>query len=120
MTSVALQGALFGTGDWDVAVLGIGVSTPAQLRPFFSGPLRPCSNFSAIDNSTYRTAAARAVRRVGRAGCRFWLDGERALFRAANLAPDERAQRRHLREQGHVHHERGRHRADQPEADRVT
>ncbi len=85
-TSVALQGALFGTGDWDVAVLSIGVSTPAQLRPFFSGP-SPVLNFSAIDNSTYRTATARAVRRVGRAGCRFWLEGERALFRAANLAP---------------------------------
>jgi peptide/nickel transport system substrate-binding protein len=86
MTTVALQGALFGTGDWDIAVLGIGVTSPAQLKPFFSGPA-PVTNFSSIDNSTYRTAIARATRRVGAAGCKYWLAAERALFRAANLAP---------------------------------
>ena len=88
MSTVALQGALFGTGDWDIAVLGIGVSSPAQLKSFLSGPAPPGGvNFSAIDNAAYRVAAARATRRVGAVGCKFWLDGERALFRDANLAP---------------------------------
>ena len=86
MTTVALQGALFGTGDWDIAVLGLGVTSPAQLKPFFSGPA-PVTNFSSIDNAEYRTAVARATRRVGAAGCKFWLEAERALFRASNLAP---------------------------------
>ncbi len=88
MTTVALQGALFGTGDWDVAVLGIGVSSPAQLTSFFSGPAPPNGvNFSAISNAAYRTAAARATRRIGAAGCKFWIQGEKALFAASNLAP---------------------------------
>ena len=26
-------------------------------------------------------------RRVGVAGCKYWLDGERALFKAADIAP---------------------------------
>jgi peptide/nickel transport system substrate-binding protein len=86
MTTVALQGALFGTGDWDVAVLGIGVTSPAQLTPFLSGPA-PLTNFSSIDNPVYRADVARATRRVGGASCKFWLEGEKALFKASNLAP---------------------------------
>jgi len=86
MSTVALQGALFGTGDWDVAVLGIGVTSPAQLKAFLSGPA-PLTNFSWIDNALYRADVARATRRVGAASCKYWLDGERALFKASNLAP---------------------------------
>lgn len=85
-TTGALQGALFGTGDWDVAVLGIGVTSPAQLKPFLSGPA-PLTNFSWIDNPVYRADVARATRRVGAASCKYWLDAERALFKASNLAP---------------------------------
>jgi peptide/nickel transport system substrate-binding protein len=88
MTTVALQGALFGTGDWDVAVLGIGVTSPAQLTPFFAGPAPPKgTNFSTVDNADYRGAVARANRRVGAAGCKYWLDGERALLKAGDIAP---------------------------------
>jgi peptide/nickel transport system substrate-binding protein len=83
-----LQGALFGTGDWDVAVLGIGVTSPAQLTPFFAGPAPPKgTNFSTVDNADYRGAVARANRRVGAAGCKYWLDGERALLKAGDIAP---------------------------------
>ena len=88
MTTAALQGALFGTGNWDAVLIGIGVSSPAQLIPFLSGPTIPRgTNFSNIDNSTYRTAVARANRRVGRAGCQYWLAGERALMREGDVAP---------------------------------
>ena len=88
MTTAALQGALFGTGNWDAVLIGIGVTSPAQLTPFLSGPTIPRgTNFSNIDNSTYRTAVARANRRVGRAGCRYWLQGERALMREGDVAP---------------------------------
>ena len=88
MSTAALQGAIFGTGDWDMVVIGIGVTSPAQLVPFLSGPTPPNgTNFSAMDNLVYRTGVARANRRVGRVGCRFWLDGERALMRQADVVP---------------------------------
>ena len=89
-TTVALQGALFATGDWDIAVLGLGVTSPEQLKPFFSGPA-PVTNFSSIDNADYRRDVARATRRVGTAGCKLWLDAERALFRQSNIAPSRAA-----------------------------
>src|SRR4029078_3139489 len=78
MSTVALQGALFGTGDWDIAVLGIGVSSPAQLNSSLSGPSPPNGvNFSVIDNAAYRVAAARATRRVGGVGGKCWLARDR-------------------------------------------
>jgi peptide/nickel transport system substrate-binding protein len=87
-TSPALIGNLFGGGDWDVVVLNIGVSNPAQLVGFFSGPTPPSgTNFSRIDNADYGLAVTRANRRVGVQGCKFWLDGERALMRQADVAP---------------------------------
>ena len=51
----ALQGAIFGTGDWDVAWVPLNVNSPDQLVPFLSGPA--CAdggtNFSGIDNADY-------------------------------------------------------------------
>ena len=88
MTTAALQGALFATGDWDVVLIGIGVSSPAQLTPFLSGPSPPNgTNFGAIENAVYRASVARATRRIGASGCKFWLEGERALFREGDVAP---------------------------------
>lgn len=88
MSTAALQGAIFGAGDWDMVVIGIGVTSPAQLVPFLSGPTPPNgTNFSAIDNLVYRASVARANRRVGRVGCRFWLEGERSLMRQADIVP---------------------------------
>jgi peptide/nickel transport system substrate-binding protein len=83
-----LQGTLFGTGDWDAVIIGIGVANPAQIGAFVSGPAPPNGvNFAAINNAAYKAAVSRAVRRVGKAGCAYWLAGEKALFQAGDLVP---------------------------------
>jgi peptide/nickel transport system substrate-binding protein len=87
-STATLQGTIFGGGDWDVLILGIGVANPAQITGLISGPAPPNgSNFAGIANPAYKLAIARASRRVGAAGCKYWLDGERALFKAADIAP---------------------------------
>jgi peptide/nickel transport system substrate-binding protein len=85
----ALTGKIFGTGDWDVVFIGIGVSTPAQLTGLLSGPGPAAggANFAAINNTDYKLSVQRALRRVGVAGCKYWLDAERALFKAGDVAP---------------------------------
>jgi peptide/nickel transport system substrate-binding protein len=83
-----LQAALFGTGDWDVVIIGIGVANPAQFTAFVSGPAPPNgTNFADVSNAVYKASVARANRRVGAAGCKYWLDGEAALFKAGDIAP---------------------------------
>jgi peptide/nickel transport system substrate-binding protein len=84
-----LQGTIFGTGDWDVLIIGIGVANPSQFTSLVSGPTpaHGGANFAGIANTSYAQAVARAKRRVGAAGCKYWLDGESALFKAADLAP---------------------------------
>lgn len=87
-STAALTGKLFGTGDWDIVLIGIGVATPAQMTGLVSGPAPPNgSNFASIDNAAYKQSVALATRRVGAPGCRYWLDAERALFRSADIAP---------------------------------
>jgi peptide/nickel transport system substrate-binding protein len=87
-STAALTGKIFGSGDWDIVFIGIGVANPGQLTPFFSGPTPPKgTNFAGINNADYNASAARAKRRVGAAGCKYWLDAERALFKSADLAP---------------------------------
>ena len=87
-STAALQGKIFGTGDWDLVVIAIGVANPAQFKSLLSGPTPPHgTNFAGIANADYKLAIARGSRRVGAAGCKFWLDGERALFKAGDLAP---------------------------------
>jgi len=85
-----LQATIFGTGDWDVLIIGIGVANPAQFVSLLSGPTPPNgTNFAGINNAAYKQAVARASRRVGATGCKVWLDGERALFKSADVAPLE-------------------------------
>jgi peptide/nickel transport system substrate-binding protein len=87
-STAALSGKIFGTGDWDVVFIGIGVANPSQLTSLLSGATPPNgTNFAGIKNAGYQRAVASAVRRVGPAGCKFWLDAERALFRAGDVAP---------------------------------
>ena len=86
----SLQGTLFGTGDWDAVIIGIGVANPEQFTSFVSGPTPPNGvNFAGIANSDYKLAVSRAVRRVGSAGCKYWLSAEASLFKAGDLAPLE-------------------------------
>ena len=87
-STAALQGKIFGTGDWDLVLIAIGVANPAQFTSLLAGPTPPHGiNFAGIANAGYKQAVARATRRVGSAGCKYWLDGERALFKAGDLAP---------------------------------
>jgi peptide/nickel transport system substrate-binding protein len=87
--TAALTGKIFGTGDWDIVYIGIGVATPNQLIGFLSGPTpaQKGTNFAAIDNAQYTKDVTQASGQAGAAGCKFWLDGERALFKAADVAP---------------------------------
>ena len=88
-STAALQGKIFGSGDWDVLIIGIGVANPAQISGLLSGPApaQKGANFAHISNAAYEAAIAKASKQVGAAGCKTWLDGERALFKAADIAP---------------------------------
>jgi peptide/nickel transport system substrate-binding protein len=84
----AVQETMFGSGNWDILIIGIGVTTPAQFTRFVSGPRPPDGdNFAGIDNPRYEHAVAQATRRVGLSGCNEWLEAESALFRAGDVAP---------------------------------
>ena len=60
----ALQGAVFGTGDWDIAWVPLNVNSPDQLVPFLSGPglADEGTNFSGIDNQDYTDGGRRGER----------------------------------------------------------
>ena len=87
-STASLQGTIFGTGDWDVVIIGIGVANPSQFTSLVSGPAPPHgTNFAGIANAGYKQSVARANRRVGTAGCKYWLAAESSLFKAADVAP---------------------------------
>ncbi|GAA4557395.1 ABC transporter substrate-binding protein [Planotetraspora kaengkrachanensis] len=83
-----ISGALFGTGDWDIAWEALNLSTPDQVMPFVSGPAAPeGTNFAAIDNADYLALATKAKAATGNAGCADWFAAEQALYKAADLVP---------------------------------
>jgi peptide/nickel transport system substrate-binding protein len=88
-TGSNLLGILFGSGDWDVALVPLGVSAPAQLVPFLSGPTPAGGgdNFAAINNIAYGNQTAQAVKASGAKSCTHWLNAEKAIFRHADLVP---------------------------------
>lgn len=85
----ALQGAIFGTGDWDIAWVPLNVNSPDQLVPFLSGPglADGGTNFSGIDNKEYADGVAQASTMNGTDGCDTWLDAESKLVAAADIVP---------------------------------
>ncbi|HEU5038447.1 MAG TPA: ABC transporter substrate-binding protein [Nocardioides sp.] len=85
----ALQGAIFGTGDWDIAWVPLNVNSPDQLVPFLSGPglADGGTNFSGIDNKDYTDGVAEANAMNGTDGCDTWLDAESKLVAAADIVP---------------------------------
>lgn len=85
----ALQGAIFGTGDWDIAWVPLNVNSPDQLVPFLSGPglADGGTNFSGIDNKEYSDGVAQASTMNGTDGCDTWLDAESKLVAAADIVP---------------------------------
>jgi peptide/nickel transport system substrate-binding protein len=88
-STAALQGTIFGSGDWDVLIIGIGVANPAQFTGLVSGPTpqQKGANFANISNASYAKSVASAVKHVGVTGCKYWLAGESALFKAGDVAP---------------------------------
>ena len=85
----ALQQAIFGTGDWDIAWVPLNVNSPDQLVPFLSGPglADGGTNFAGIDNPDYSAGVEEASAMDGTASCDAWLQAESALFEAADLVP---------------------------------
>lgn len=85
----ALQGAIFGTGDWDIAWVPLNVNSPDQLVPFLSGPgvADGGTNFSGIDNQEYTDGATAASELPGAEGCDTWIEAETALTSAADIVP---------------------------------
>jgi peptide/nickel transport system substrate-binding protein len=85
----AVQQAIFGTGDWDIAWIPLNVNSPDQLVPFLSGPglADGGTNFSGIDNQQYAAGVKKASALDGTAGCATWLKAESSLFAAADVVP---------------------------------
>ena len=85
----ALQGAIFGSGDWDIAWVPLNVNSPDQLVPFLSGPglADGGTNFSGIDNQDYTDGVTAASAMNGTDGCDTWLDAESKLVAAADIVP---------------------------------
>lgn len=85
----ALQQAIFGTGDWDIAWVPLNVNSPDQLVPFLSGPgmADGGTNFSGIDNPDYDAGVKQASGMPGTEGCDTWLQAEASLFTAADIVP---------------------------------
>jgi peptide/nickel transport system substrate-binding protein len=85
----ALEGAVFGTGDWDIAWVPLNVNSPDQLVPFLSGPglAEEGTNFAGIDNVDYTDGVAAANAMDGTDGCQTWLDAESKLVAAADVLP---------------------------------
>jgi peptide/nickel transport system substrate-binding protein len=87
LTTAALQGALFATGDWDVVLVTIGLPTPASLPALVSGPAPPNgANFGGIQNSAYSGLVASALTKTGLAACKDWVGAESALIKAGDVA----------------------------------
>ncbi len=88
-TTPNLLGTLFGGGNWDVAIVPLGVSAPSQLVPFLSGaaPAGGGVNFASIHNVAYGNQVAQAQNASGATSCTHWLAAEKAIFRHGDLLP---------------------------------
>jgi peptide/nickel transport system substrate-binding protein len=79
---------VFGSGNWDVGMFPVGVSSPDQLVPFLSGPVPPDgTNFAHIDNAAYTAGVATASAMAGEQGCDTWLKAEANLISDADVIP---------------------------------
>lgn len=88
-SSTAVQQAIFGTGDWDIAWVPLNVNSPDQLVPFLSGPglADGGTNFAGIKNDAYEAGVKKASAIPGQEGCDAWLDAESNLVSAADVVP---------------------------------
>jgi peptide/nickel transport system substrate-binding protein len=88
-TTPNLLGTLFGGGNWDVAIVPLGLSVPSQFVPFLSGPAPAGGgdNFASIHNVAYGNQAAQAAKASGAKSCTHWLAAEKAIFQHGDLLP---------------------------------
>lgn len=90
VASGAYSEAIFGTGDWDVSMVPLGLSLPSQLIGYLSGPgvADGGSNFSNIANDEYDSLTAEAATvPVDEGGCEVWAAAESALFDSFDVVP---------------------------------
>ncbi|MFE7226657.1 ABC transporter substrate-binding protein [Nocardioides sp. NPDC057577] len=89
LDQTAIQTAMFGTGDWDVAWEPVNINTPDQIVPFLSGPApaEGGNNFAGIANTGYDAAVKTAMAKNGAEGCADWLAAEASLFESYDVVP---------------------------------
>jgi peptide/nickel transport system substrate-binding protein len=79
---------VFGKGAWGATLIGLGVSNPATLVPFFSGPAPTAGdNFGHFKNPQYASLVRKAAAQQGTAGCPDWNAAESALFSSSDITP---------------------------------
>lgn len=79
---------LFGSGNWDISWVTLGVSSPDQLVGFLSGTAPPAGeNFSHINDPAYNADIAQAMKLPGSTGCSHWLAAESNLVRDSDVIP---------------------------------
>jgi peptide/nickel transport system substrate-binding protein len=77
-----------GKGKWTATLIGLGVSNPATLVPFFSGPTPAAGvNYATMHNSAYESAIKAAQAKPGVDGCSDWNAAESALIKDSDITP---------------------------------
>lgn len=77
-----------GKGQWTATLIGLGVSNPATLVPFFSGPTPPDGvNYGSMSNDVYERSIEAAQSKPGTEGCEDWNAGEGALIKDSDITP---------------------------------
>ncbi|WP_207782431.1 ABC transporter substrate-binding protein [Phytoactinopolyspora limicola] len=88
ITTAQINEVLFGTSDWDAALIRLTVAFPSQLVPLLSGEGPPNgTNFAHLDNDEYQQLTAQAAQLPVEEGCTFWEDAERVLIAEADVVP---------------------------------
>jgi peptide/nickel transport system substrate-binding protein len=91
-TTTQLESVIFGSGNWDIVNIPLGITTPNEATPFVSGPAAPKGeNFSAIHNQAYTALATKASALPGTSGCADWDKAEKQLYQALDVVPFENA-----------------------------
>ena len=77
-----------GKGKWTATLIGLGVSNPATLTPFFSGPVPAAGvNYATMHNTAYGASIKAAQAKVGVEGCGDWNAAESALIKDSDITP---------------------------------
>ncbi len=79
---------MYKTSDYDVYMMGFGLSMPTQAVPFLSGAIPPKGqNVSGVHNKNYDALIAKALTLTPPAACAYWNQAEQAIWRNLDLVP---------------------------------